>query len=418
MESYLYTIVEKDKLREVLVAFRTCMKLPIQVLNEKGETILSEGKRSTFCNYIAPFLPPSETCRLIHADAGKKAMELGETYIFSCHCNLSHIVFPLINRETLFGSVLVGPFLMTEPDSELIMDLARRYPTVPTSILLDLYEEANRIPMIPPATVTQISRLLYYLFSNFVSDAQQELIINSQKIHQQSKINESIQMYKNMGLENKNTYPYEKEKLLLAKVKSGDKQSARAVLNDLLGYVFFSQGSNLETLKSRIIELCSLLSRSAMDGGAGTNQILKINNDFLKNISSINNLDSLCYLLQELLDTYIECMFTQIPNKHSDTVRKAMEYISKHFSEPITLEEVAQHVHLNPSYFSSSFKNAYGSSFKEYLNMVRVEESKRLLTNTDFPLISIAVSTGFEDQSYFSKVFKKYTGITPKQYRR
>ena len=64
------------------------------------------------------------------------------------------------------------------------------------------------------------------------------------------------------------------------------------------------------------------------------------------------------------------------------------------------------HVHLNPAYFSSLFKQATGSSFKEYLNMVRNEESKRLLINTDYSIIDIALATGFEDQSYFSKVFK------------
>ena len=49
--------------------------------------------------------------------------------------------------------------------------------------------------------------------------------------------------------------------------------------------------------------------------------------------------------------------------------------------------------------------------------MVRIEESKRLLANTDYSVIDISVAAGFEDQSYFSKVFKKYTGLTPKQYR-
>ena len=83
----------------------------------------------------------------------------------------------------------------------------------------------------------------------------------------------------------------------------------------------------------------------------------------------------------------------------------------------MTLESVAAHVHLNPSYFSTMFRQATGSTFKEYLSMVRVEESKRLLANTDYSLIDIAVATGFQDQSYFSKVFKRYTGLTPGQYR-
>ena len=98
-------------------------------------------------------------------------------------------------------------------------------------------------------------------------------------------------------------------------------------------------------------------------------------------------------------------------------MKKAIAYISKNYSKNLTLEEVANDVHLNPAYFSTVFKQSCGSSFKEYLNMVRIEESKRLLANTDYSVIDIAIAVGFEDQSYFSKVFKKYTGLTPKQYR-
>ena len=94
-----------------------------------------------------------------------------------------------------------------------------------------------------------------------------------------------------------------------------------------------------------------------------------------------------------------------------------MQFISQHFNDSLNLNTVANHVHLHPAYFSSIFKQSTGSTFKEYLNMVRIEESKRLLSNTNISIIEIAIATGFEDQSYFTKVFKKYTGITPKQYR-
>lgn len=417
MESYLYTIVTKEKLQELLEAFHTCLKLPIQVLDENGNVLERCGDQSTYCRTFIQHLPPEDTCQKLHAKAGKRAMELGESYIFSCHAGLNHIVFPLINQEALFGSILVGPFLMESPDSLLITDLHHNYPDVPLDTLLDLYEYAGQVTVIPPAMVTQVSRLLYYLFSNFVSDARQELIFNRGKIHQQSKINESIQMYKNLEINHKVVYPFEKEKDLLTKVKTGNKQEASAILNDLLGYVFFAEGNSLEFIKSRATELCSLLSRSAIEGGAGTDQILKINNQFLKRLQTVTSLDGLCYMLQEVLDIYMECMFSKLNTKNGDVVRKAMKYISENFASSLTLEDVANQVHLNPAYFSSIFKQACGSSFKEYLNMVRVEESKRLLTNTDYSLINIAIATGFEDQSYFSKIFKRHTGLTPKQYR-
>ena len=417
MESYLYTIVAKEKLQELLEAFHACLKLPIQVLDENGNVLERCGDPSTYCRHFIPYLPPNDSCQKLHATAGKRAMELGETYIFSCHAGLNHIVFPLINQEALFGSILVGPFLMENPDSLLITDLHHNYPDIPLESLLDLYDYAGQVTVIPPSMVTQVSRLLYHLFSNFVSDARQELIFNRGKIHQQSKINESIQMYKNLELDKKISYPFEKERELLTKVKTGNKQEASAILNDLLGYVFFSEGNSIEIIKSRASELCSLLSRSAIEGGAGTDQILKINNQFLKNLQTVKSIDALCYMLQEVLDIYMECMFSQLNTKNGDVVRKAMKYISENFASSLTLEDVADQVHLNPAYFSSIFKQACGSSFKEYLNMVRVEESKRLLANTDYSLINIAIATGFEDQSYFSKIFKKHTGLTPKQYR-
>ena len=91
--------------------------------------------------------------------------------------------------------------------------------------------------------------------------------------------------------------------------------------------------------------------------------------------------------------------------------------MKQHFDSPITLQETAGYVDLNPSYFSTLFKQSCGLSFKEYLNYIRIEESKKLLTSTDRSILDIAIDIGFEDQSYFTKVFKKYTGLTPKQYR-
>ena len=110
-------------------------------------------------------------------------------------------------------------------------------------------------------------------------------------------------------------------------------------------------------------------------------------------------------------------MFDYIPSRGNEIIKRAIRYISGNYSQNLTLEDLAEHVNLNPSYFSSLFKQSTGSSFREYLNMVRIEESKRLLANTDYSIIDISLAVGFEDQSYFSKVFKKYTGLTPKQFR-
>ncbi len=97
-------------------------------------------------------------------------------------------------------------------------------------------------------------------------------------------------------------------------------------------------------------------------------------------------------------------------------VKKAVDYIRAHFQENIALETVAAHVGLNASYFSSSFKKNVGLSFRDYVNSVRIEEAKTLMRNTDYSLANIAVAVGFDNQSYFTRVFKKQTGVSPSQY--
>ncbi len=415
MKPLLYSIVEEQTLRTMLDTFYACINLPIQAIDENGEFLAISGPMNNFCRCFQRYLPEGDTCDKMHAGAAHRAVDLGEPYIFSCHADLCHIVFPLINNQTFLGSILVGPFLMDEPDSILMSGISKRY-HIPTEESFELYDEINHIPVVFPAMVNHISRLLYFLFSNLIDEGKKLLKYNNQKLIQQSRINESIQRFKSIEA-NQSAYPYELEKELMTKAKLGDSKDANALLNQLLGYVFFSEGSSLEIVKSRAVELCSLLSRSAIEGGAPTDSILKLNNEFLKNIQQITTLESLCFKLQEIVETFSNTMFNSIPSKNNEIVKKSMLYISQNFNRQITLDETAEHVHLHPSYFSTLFKQSTGSSFKEYLNMVRIEESKRLLANTDFSIIDIAIAAGFEDQSYFSKVFKKYTGITPKQYR-
>ena len=74
-------------------------------------------------------------------------------------------------------------------------------------------------------------------------------------------------------------------------------------------------------------------------------------------------------------------------------------------------------VYLSPAYFSRIFKKETGATFNSFLNEVRIEKSKALLRNNDLKMVDIALMVGFESQSYFTKVFKKITGISPLQYR-
>ena len=416
MTPLLYSIVDQEQLLDMLHTFHHCVKLPVQLLDEDGNILCAAGDTPSYCSLFQKKALMQDGCTKVHADASKRAVSLGEPYLFACHANLNHIIFPLMNQKILFGSILAGPFLMEEPDSTLIEEVARHYTFTPSE-LLELYDESKELQVITPASVTALSKLLYYLFAGLIPESKQQLVINQTKLSQQSRINETIQRYKDAGVYSSQHYPYDKEKELILKIKTGNIPEAKALLNDLLGYVFFTHGSNLEFTKARALELCALLSRAAAESSSASESILKVNNDLLSTIPGITDLDELCFRLQESIDAFNDCMLSQVPTHNSEMIKQALQYIAQHYAEPLSLEQVAARVHLTPAYFSTLFKRSTGTSFKEHLNMVRVEESKRLLSHTEYSLLDIAVATGFDNQSYYTKVFKKYTGLTPGQFR-
>lgn len=99
-------------------------------------------------------------------------------------------------------------------------------------------------------------------------------------------------------------------------------------------------------------------------------------------------------------------------------IQAAAQYIFHHFSEPLTLDEVAGRVHMTPTYFSRKFKRVTGIGYKEYLNHVRLKEAARLLLETDLSVTGIALACGFSDGNYFGDLFKKEKGISPRMYRK
>jgi two-component system response regulator YesN len=104
--------------------------------------------------------------------------------------------------------------------------------------------------------------------------------------------------------------------------------------------------------------------------------------------------------------------------EESKPITLAKTYINEHFTEPITLEEVAEIVGYSSSYFSTMFKEKAGLSFTEYVFDKRMEEAKRQLRDTNYTVAKICENVGYVDIKHFNKGFKKYTGITPKSYKK
>ena len=89
----------------------------------------------------------------------------------------------------------------------------------------------------------------------------------------------------------------------------------------------------------------------------------------------------------------------------------------KNYSSDLSADVICKELNINKSYFCKLFKEDTGYTYSNYLNIFRIEKSKKLLLNSNMSLLDIAIAVGFNSQNYFTMVFKKITNITPTQYR-
>jgi two-component system, response regulator YesN len=103
---------------------------------------------------------------------------------------------------------------------------------------------------------------------------------------------------------------------------------------------------------------------------------------------------------------------------HYAAMKRAEVYIAENYARGLTLEQVAAHIDMAPTYFSRIFKQEQGCTFIEYLTRVRLEEAKRLLRTTTLPVADIGRAVGYQGLNYLSQVFKAAESTTPSDYRR
>ncbi len=277
----------------------------------------------------------------------------------------------------------------------------------------------NNVPVLSTDRVNSLSELLY-MAAGAISDESFEQLLQKRKSGDlQAELWEQINFLKSYTYVEPEAlnYPILKEEQLLETIEIGDKPASQKILNEILGHIFFSSSGSIEVMRARVIELVVLLSRAAIRGGADVEQIFGLNYTYLEKIYAFRNIDEIAYWLSGIMARFTDQVFNLSHVKHTDVIYRAVDYVKKNYMKKITLEETAALVYLSPAYFSRIFKDEMGENFNSYVNQIRVEAARKLLLNESVSLTDISTLVGFEGQSYFSKVFKKLTGITPGKYR-
>lgn len=397
-------------------AYSNSTGLGCSVLSVNGEILHEVGYGCGRCEICTVAGIDRTNCIQAHAYGMSEAERFGGKYIYFCPMGLSCFVSPIVGQIGSAAKVTVGPFRMIDQEDYIAYDL-QECRGMSRNAIDELLPVLNKIPYISPGRVNSLSILLFMAvgFMNNVS-ATNRMLENQGSEYVQGQISDYI--WKLKSGEELPQYPFETERALLSSIAESDKPQAQKLLNELLGHILFSSGGDFARIKTRIYELLVMLSRAAVDAGASPEYAFQLTHEFFTRSQTIHNIETLCFSLTKITNQFIDGIFSVTDVKNVDVIHKAIQYMRRNFSKKVSLDAVAQMVDLSPSYFSKIFKKEVGCNFNTYMNIVRIEKSMKLLLYEDLKLVNIATVVGFEDQSYFTKVFKRMTGISPHHFRK
>ena len=405
---------------EIARTYKQATGIDCFVINNKGNKVTNEGSAESscgFCRIMSEIKGVNLNCRQSHLYGGYQSERFGGSYMYFCPVSLLHWSSPIMEENLMAGALVAGPALIIEPD-ELVSELQAKYKEKMPDKEIFL-KELEEIPVLTTEKAKALSEMLLISATYLTEGKVSELLSKKDTMDQQAQISEYIQYIKRMehGDMEISQYPIDKEKELLHLIQIGDSSNARRILNEVLGVIFFSSGGNFDVVKARVLELLVLLSRAAVEGGGDAEQIFGMNFNYLKEINNYKSVEGLAGWLAKVIVRFSDLVFDLRDVKHADAIFQAIQYINKNYSEKVSLDEVAGAVYLSPAYFSKIFKEEMKCNFNSYLNQVRIDKSKNLLLNSKFSLVEIAGMVGYEDQSYFTKVFKRISGLSPGKYR-
>lgn len=152
--------------------------------------------------------------------------------------------------------------------------------------------------------------------------------------------------------------------------------------------------------------------------GVEEEELRQFEEDLQKTLDFYIDLDEMTYRFIEQVRSHFEKMIAKRKNRSQLPIRMAKQYVQEHYSSQVSLEDVAEAIHLSPAYVSTLFKKEMGINFSDYLIFCRMEAAKELLKTTDLSIAEAAEKVGYTDSRHFSKTFNKLVGIKPSAYRK
>ncbi len=214
--------------------------------------------------------------------------------------------------------------------------------------------------------------------------------------------------------------PFDREMAFYSSICAGDMELVKQYAAPL-----FSEGCGtlskdpLRNIKYHFVVSTSLIARFCVNSGMTPEEAYSLSDVYIMKADECRSIEEVRAVHYEMIEGYTNKMRCLRSRKvYSKQIVCAIDFISEHLHGRIKIRDVADHLHINPEYLSRLFKSETGVTFTEYVSRKKIDEAANLLRYSEYTDLEVSSLFSFSSQSYFIKVFTRYKGMTPGEYKR
>ena len=211
-------------------------------------------------------------------------------------------------------------------------------------------------------------------------------------------------------------YPTDLENQYLQRGIKADQEGAAACANEFFDWMAQHDGNVRANIEVKVLEMIMRLEKRAFEAG-NVHYGFRYRENYLAEIQGAADLNGLRQWFVGKTREICDNISTSREREFENVVSRVKNYINENYAREITLDEASRMVDISPYYFSKLFKQEVGETFIEYLTRTRIRNARRLLEDPRHSIKEVCMMCGYSDPNYFSRIFKKYEGMTPSEYR-
>ena len=330
-------------------------------------------------------------------------------------CLYSFFLFP--GERKLF---FAGPYLTEEASTDTINDMMAEL-KIPPEQFPQLRDYFNSLPLLSePHFLHLLLRQLYQTLSGGEPPVFQTLDLKKSETKQEFLASHEFVIPKDPLLSmHLLEERYQLENAFLDAVAEGSSQKALTAAEHFSSFRISPRSEDsLRNSKNMSLVLNTLMRRTAYEAGVHPLYIDEISGNYARMIEQCRTEKEITDIPPYMIRSYCNLVEKRSLSAYSEPVRQILVTIDASLTADLSLKRFAEELFLNTSYLSSLFKKEVGMTLTDYVNLCRLGYAKKLLKSTTLSIQDIALQCGFSDIHYFTRLFRRENGVTPREWRK